>query len=81
VKHCKVTITLSDNPLAGMPGQNDLTIVVSGEPDLPLGPDGAFPPVEDLPMSIIAAVEMLSHLTGQVHETVYLTMARGEFGG
>lgn len=35
-----VTVTIADNPLAGQAAQNDVTVTISSDPDLPLGPDG-----------------------------------------
>lgn len=72
-----VTITIRDNPLRLMPGQPDIQIEVSSEPDLEL-PEGGLPSADDVPLPLLAAIEMLAHVGGMAHETVLYTIARGE---
>lgn len=75
-----MTVLVADNPLRGLPGQTDLTITVSGEPDLPL-PGGE---VDEATMNRLlespafcAVVSMLGHVAGIAAETVVMSMARG----
>jgi hypothetical protein len=81
VKPLKMTVVFADNPLAGLPGQNDLTITISGEPDIPLGPGGRADSalMEQLLESpaFCAVIECMAHVAGLAAETVLMSMARG----
>jgi hypothetical protein len=72
-----VTITVADNPMRGMPGQNDITVTVSSEPDLPMPADGSLPDPATLPLSILYATEALAHLAGITAETALIKIAQG----
>jgi hypothetical protein len=72
-----VTITVADNPLRGMPGQNDITVTVSSDPDLELPADGSLPDPATLPLSILYATEAIAHLAGLTHETALIRIAQG----
>lgn len=76
----KVTLEISDNPMAGRQGQTDFNIVVSCDPDLDLSnvPEGQMPDPEGLPLPIVVAIEMIQHITGMAHEAVFIQMVRGE---
>lgn len=78
-KQMTVTIKLTDNPMAGLPGQNDLQIVVSGEPDINWDEVDGLPDPATMPASLVAAVEMLQHITGMAHEAVFYDIGRGGF--
>jgi hypothetical protein len=72
-----VTMTIAENPLAGQPGQNDLTITISSVPDLKLPADGSTPAADDVPIAILAATEMVAHVCGLAHEAVLHTIKPG----
>ena len=71
----KVTMVIEDNPMRGLPGQNDFQITLSAEPDIPMG--GQLPDPDELPLSVLAAIEMLHHLTGMSHEAAFIKVAKG----
>lgn len=73
----KVVLEFADNPLAGMPGHNDLIITVKSDPDIPLQPDGSPDPRLLESGAYCAAVAALAHVAGIAHSTALMTIARG----
>lgn len=75
------TLRVADNPLAGRPGQNDITVTVAGEPELPLRPDGTLNPDDHARLlespAFCATVAALAHLVELTAETVVLRMPWG----
>jgi hypothetical protein len=71
----KVTLVIADNPLRGRPGQNDVTITVSGDPDLPDSPAGHRMALASA--AYCAAVSMLAHLHGETAEMTFMKMPWG----
>lgn len=71
-----VTITVADNPLRGVPGQNDITVTVSSEPDLKLPSDGSLPDPATLPLSVLYATEAIAHLAGMTAETALMMIGQ-----
>lgn len=72
-----VTIQIAENPMAGLPGQNDLTITVSSEPDMEFREGQPLPDPDDVPLAVVAAIECLHHLTGLTHEAAFVMVAKG----
>lgn len=71
-----VTITIADNPLAGRPGQANLTMTVSSEPDLDLPEDGSLPDPESAPLPVVIAFEMVRHVTSMMGAASFVQMPR-----
>lgn len=71
-----VTITFQDNPLAGRPGQTDITIIVgSVDPPMPMPPgEDTVSQLSDAQMAAIAAI---SHVTAMSYESTWLTLDEG----
>lgn len=74
----KVTLEFADNPLAGLPGQTDVTITITGDPSIPLTPDGTPDPALLESPAFCAAVAAVAHVSAVAHETAFYTMGGSE---
>lgn len=71
----KVTVVFEDNPMAGLPGQSDVTLMCVPEPPLP--EPASEENVEILTSAQMAALSAVAHIAGLAAETAWVVLNHG----
>lgn len=70
----KITLTIEDNPMRGLPGQPDFLTIVSSDPLLPLPVSEET--VEGLTPAQMAAIQAVSKIADSTYETAWLRLSQ-----
>lgn len=74
----KVTVTFEDNPMRGMPGQNDINMTMSAEPSIPLLADQPDVDSEEFTDAMAAALTAVMHVTGLASSALMVVLGADE---